>query len=365
MRWPSQRTGAHTILDVSDAPPGVVEVLFPAHWPADGNRLLGGIAPDGRLAVTCAGATVSVHRETDGRSAQTDELQHAGFTVMGLSPDGTRLAAAEGDNHIQLWDVSRTPAVPLCSAPAATRIQNITISPEGRYAGVAGFNGRAIYDLTAAHPEQIEGATVMAHNDGRWSFNVDPPLAAFGGDAILDLRQTPAAPISRPLQFDNFAFVPGRSELLSWSSPTGDVQFQWTPWHIDRAARCCGNPRGRPRPILPPIVDPSDIRWGSRPVPGDGGQHRPVERLRLSTHQRACRHSAGASSSTMWKCLSSSGDLVLVWMTAPDTTVWDLTTTPPTEYRVPVFSTAGALCPTTNTSCCRRRTAGLSCTTGS
>lgn len=338
--------GAFQLLDLSGHEPRPITELLPARWQAGAGTVLGDISADGRLVVAPISSVVPVFREVDGEWRQTDTLQHySNITSVRLSPDGTQLAVAEGDNHIQLWDVSRTPAVALQTAPVATRTDRLTISPDGRYLGVAGYDGRAVYDLTSELPRQMDGLTASERQTGQWAFNVEPALAAFTGGAVQDLRETPAAPISRSLPMKEVAFVPGRSEMLLWNSPTGDVQFEWTPWHIDQRGTLLWDAARETASIPPQFIDPSDIRWErSRFLTTEGSTG--VLRVYDFAHTDApVATLLGRPHQHRWQCLSPSGDLVLQWMIAPDAIVWDLTTTPPTEYRVPLSSSAGAFMP--------------------
>ncbi|MBL8849152.1 MAG: WD40 repeat domain-containing protein, partial [Planctomycetaceae bacterium] len=338
--------GAVKVLDVSGDEPQLIVDLIPPRWAAGAGPVLGDISADGRLIVAPVAGTAPVFRDIDGQWQQTDTLQHAAaITAVRLSPDGAQLALAESDGYIQLWDISHVPATALRSASMATRIDRLTISPDGRYAGVAGMDGRAVYDLTCQPPRQVDGLTISGRHDGLWTFNVDPPLAGFTAGHVHDMRQTPAIPISRPLPVADVAFVPGRSELLLWNPPTGDVHLNWTPWHIDQRGTMLMDSVRDTTTIAPLFIDPPEIRWERGRFLATDSSTGMLRVYDFDHPDAPVATLQGRPFQNRWQCLSPSGELVLQWMVGQDAIVWDLTTIPPAEYRLPVHSTAGAFAP--------------------
>ncbi|HEY1187936.1 MAG TPA: hypothetical protein VGE74_09775 [Gemmata sp.] len=123
----------------------------------------------------------------DGLRANVPGVLHGArepLRAVACSPDGTRVAAVEGDNSVTYWDIlNRTRTTIKFGEPL---VMDVGLTADGRYLLATGATLFAAFDLTTDPPTRIEPESEYAPSGLRIIPLPDPGLALFHRYALHD-----------------------------------------------------------------------------------------------------------------------------------------------------------------------------------
>ncbi|MGD9710503.1 MAG: WD40 repeat domain-containing serine/threonine protein kinase [Thermomicrobiales bacterium] len=330
--------GTVRVHDVSGSEPSLLVELSPQTQSYVPQDVLGDISADGRTVAIHHGTGASLHREIEGEWRMTDVLMtNSSPATIRFSPDGSLLCIAGSDGHLNLWDVSRTPATKLHQSPLASRVTRLTISPDGSYVGVIGDDGSTVYDLTSPVPTRLDEMTSPHGTGTDWAFNVDPPLAFLPGQEVWNLSEQPAIRISRPIASTSGLYVifdPEHRSLITMRNVESASLLEWYPWEVDSRDSFHLLPLERSWTMSAWITQPENVRLEGETVLGADAPSGSLRVFELEGDSEAV-HEFGPDLHTP-HCLSPSGNVAASWyMHGPAGKLWDLAAEPVREYSLP------------------------------
>ncbi len=195
---------------------------------------LGGIAftPEGRRCVTGSlEGTVAVWDLVGGGLVRRLAAGGRGVTALGISTDGTILAAGRDDGSIEAWEVETGRSAFGLTEAHPTRVTALVFDPGGTRLLSAGWDTVKTWDrrgqplgVRRIEGDAVKGLALSA--DGR-ALAVVTPLA-------IEIRDTETGAVLRRLiGHDNgsdAAFLPNGGQLISWSRQAGTIKV----WDLAR-----------------------------------------------------------------------------------------------------------------------------------